>query len=703
MTNSGICSRILTPKQVGPICWFMAAFVAMFYSQRSRRKLLNASKHWNTKKDLFTLLKQVLDDKYLKTASRESGDYKMFSDNTFAMILELLYKENNKAFPYNPKTTSGGFNSEYYIGKLYKLLNIDYKIFDYNVSDKHLFYSYLNDELNSMEYRIVRKNIRTLVNGNRNFHYVDENMTAPPVLLVIAHDNKEFTKFYKNIFPNTIINDGDTKKNITSLSENIYYRGAEYNLDSVILSNWNKRKTGHAIAGITCKKNKFVYNGWTRTSMDPQMANTGITRKIPCELMKYGWNIKKHNDFCLNTKTCIPDILKTKNEIKQADLCFNFSKGRRILVYIQKDVGVETSIEKDNDILRLSKTIHRPDTPNSPKKSKTKKAKGKVAVKGKDIVKKSPKKCEDGKVLNPATGRCILLKNAIAKGIIKGKGNDVVKKSPKKCEDGKVLNPATGRCILLKNAIVKGIIKGKGNDVVKKSPKKCEDGKVLNPATGRCILLKNAIAKGIAKAKGDVAVKSKDIVKKSPKKLVYKHQVTDKNAVQLSVFTYISKDLNFRTTAYYNEIIFVKLGNKVYIEIIEGDELEAPVNEMLDILMPYDELMKNKYLKKYYELSLMAIGKPNIDTNYYRENVNIQNNHHLIDTLYIVEDPLTKTKFAKKGNSYRHFNLAKLKKMTVADAYSIEEFNAEYNIRFGVDDKTFEDVIAKYTALANEL
>ena len=649
-TGTSICSRILTPKQVGPICWFMAAFVAMFYSQRSRRKLLNASNHWNTKKDLFSLLKQVLDDKYLKTASRESADYKMFSDNTFAMILDLLYKENKYAFPYNPKTTSGGFNSEYYIGKLYKLLNVDYKMFDYNVSDNHLFYSYLNEEFNSIEYKIVRKIIRTLVHENRRFKYEDENMVAPQVLLVIVHDNKKFTEFYKELFPNTIINDGDTKKNITSLSEIIYYRGAEYNLDSVILSNWNKRKTGHAIAGITCKKNKFVYNGWTRTSMDPVMAKTGITRNIPCELMRYDWNIKKHNDFCLNTKTCFPDILKRKKDTKNVDLCFNFSKGRRILVYLQKDAGVETSIEKDYD---LSKT----------KKAKTN-AKGKVVMKGKDIVKKSPKKCEDGKVLNPETGRCILLKNAIAKGIIKGKGKDVVKKSPKKCEDGKVLNPETGRCILLKNAIAKGIIKGKGKDV---------------------------------------AVKSKDIVKKSPKKVVSKPKVTDKNAVQLSVFTYISKDLNFRTTAYYNEIIFVKLGNKVYIEISEGDEQNAPVNEMLDILMPFDELMKNKYLKKYYELSLMAIGKENIDTNYYRENVNIQKNHHLIDTLYIVEDPLTKIKFAKKGNSYRHFNLAKLKKMTVADAYSIEEFNAEYNIRYGVDDKTLEDVVAKYTALANEL
>jgi len=582
---------------------------------------LNASKHWNTKKDLFTLLKQVLDDKYLKTASRESDDYKMFSDNTFTMILDLLYKENKYAFPYNPKTISGGFNSEYYIGKLYKLLNVDYKMFDYNVSDDHLFYSYLNEEFNSMEYRIVRKNIRTLVHDDRRFTYVDKDMVAPQVLMVIAHDNKKFTNFYKDFFPYTVINGSDTKKNLTSLSEKIYYRGVEYNLDSVILSNWNKRKTGHAIAGITCKKNKYVYNGWTRSSMDPMMARTAITRNIPCELMKYEWNIKKHNDFCLNTRTCFPDILKTKKDAKKVDLCFNFSKGRRILVYIRKETAVNTSNENEKD----TKIIHRSKSPIKPKTAKAK---------------------------------------------------AVVKKS---CPEGKVRNPETGRCILIKNAKI-----AKAKVVVKKS---CPEGKVRNPETGRCILIKNA---KVAKAKA--------VVKKSPIK-----KPNDNNAVELSVFTYISKDLNFRRTAYYNEIIFVKLGNKVYIEISEGDEQNAPVNEMLDILMPFEELMKNKYLKKYYELSRMAIGKPNIDTNYYRENVNIKNNYHLIDTLYIVEDPLTKIKFAKKGNSYRHFNLAKLKKMTVADAYSIEEFNNEYNIRYGVDDKTLDEVVANYTALANQL
>ena len=87
-----VCSRILTPKQVGPICWFMATFVAMFYSQRNRKVLLNASKRWDKKDKLFTLLKQVLDDKYLKS-DNEKEDYEKFSDDTFGNILNANKKK----------------------------------------------------------------------------------------------------------------------------------------------------------------------------------------------------------------------------------------------------------------------------------------------------------------------------------------------------------------------------------------------------------------------------------------------------------------------------------------------------------------------------------------------------------------------------------------------------------------------------------
>jgi hypothetical protein len=630
---TGTCSRILTPKQVGPICWFMAAFVAMFYSQRSRRKILNASKNWYVGNKLFALFKQLLNDKYLKVASRESEDYEKFSDNTFGEVLSLLNKEDSKAFPYNPKTVSGGFNPEFYIGKLYKLLGVDYKLFDYNVYDNHLFYHFTNEELNSTEYKIEKRKVNIYLYDNKIFKYEDKYMAAPPILMVLVRDDKETTDFNKTQFPHTLIPEGDTKTNLTSLKEKIYYHGIEYNLDSVILANWNKKKIGHAIAGISCKKKKYIYNGWTRTSMDPIMANKAITRNIPCELMPYDWNIKKHGDFCLNPTKCIPDILKTKKEAKKVDLCFNFSKGKRVLVYVRKDPTIETSIDKDDDYDNVVRGIAKTKSyHSSPKKAS-----------------KKPKQCPDGKVLNPATGRCILSKNAAKAGIATKTVKDV-------------------------------------KDVIKK-PKQCPDGKVLNPATGRCILSKNA-------AKAGIATKTvKDVIKTSPKK-------PSVPSVEMSIFSYVSK-------TYVNEIIFVKLGKKVYIEIeiTDNDSLTSE-DRMMDILMPFDELMKNKYLKKYYELSLMAIGKPNIDPKYtdpeYYKNDDHQKYYHIIYTIFIVEND-DKTMVAKKGNSYRHFNLDKLRKKRVADAVSIAEFNTNYYDRFGIDDTTFANVLANYTALVNKI
>jgi hypothetical protein len=452
----------------------MATFVAMFYSQRSRRLLLNASNDWKKNK-LFILLKHVLDDKYLKTESRESEDYKKFSDDTFIKILSYLNIENSKRFPYDPKKVSGGFQPHLYIGKLYKLLNVDYKMFNYFIQDDTLAYSFLNEEYDWLNYTIINKKINIGINiaNMKVVKYIDDNY-APPILIVNVSDSIGLPTFH-------IINEGDTKENLKSMREQIFYNGKEYNLDSVILSNWNINKyNGHAIAGITCKKNKYVYNGWTRTSMDPVMAKN-ITRNIPCELMKYNWDIVKNNDFCLNTTRCIPELLKKK--LKTRDICFNFSKGSKLLIYVMKDVKHDTSINSDTNIVNSPIMSHTMSPKKCPEGKVLNPKTGRcILIKNAkriiDKSPKSPKKCPEGKVLNPKTGRCILIKNA--KRII-----DKSPKSPKKCPEGKVLNPKTGRCILIKNA--KRII-----DKSPKSPKKCPEGKVLNPKTGRCILIKNA-------------------------------------------------------------------------------------------------------------------------------------------------------------------------------------------------------------------
>jgi hypothetical protein len=283
------------------------------------------------------------------------------------------------------------------------------------------------------------------------------------------------------------VNEGDTKENIRSLQEQIFYNGKEYNLDSVILTNWNINKhNGHAIAGISCKKGKYVYNGWVRTSMDPVMKKESIDSDIPCELMKYDWNIVKNNDFCLNTRKCIPELLKKK--LKVRDICFNFSKGGRLLVYVCKDANKNTSSESIADA-KKSLTPPKPLTPLTPPKKPLKPPKNpnepKVCPEGKilnpktgrciidrNIKKpKEPKVCPEGKVLNPKTNRCIIDRNAKKP------------KEPKVCPEGKVLNPKTNRCIIDRNA------------EKPKEPKVCPEGKVLNPKTNRCILKKSATAK----------------------------------------------------------------------------------------------------------------------------------------------------------------------------------------------------------------
>ena len=113
------------------------------------------------------------------------------------------------------------------------------------------------------------------------------------------------------------------------------------------------------------------------------MAKKSITRKIPCELMRYDWNVKSDGDFCLNTERCIPDELKHK--LERSDICFNFSKGTRLLIYVRKDARHDTSSDSNKTIIggrRKKKPVAKP-----------------------------PKICPANKVLNPKTGRYILIRN----------------------------------------------------------------------------------------------------------------------------------------------------------------------------------------------------------------------------------------------------------------------------------------------------
>jgi hypothetical protein len=186
--------------------------------------------------------------------------------------------------------------------------------------------------------------------------------------------------------------------------------------------------------------------------------------------------------------------------------------------------------------------------------------------------------------------------------------------------------------------------------------------------------------------------------------------------MELSVFTYkTSKSIPFNMPSRFKDIVFVKLGGdsdgsggKVYIEAtIVG------VGGGNSIYMPYDLLMRHRYLKHYYELSRKAIGKPNLNADYYGsedpekcKTTTGDVSDVFVDTMYIIEDIATNTIEAKKGNSYRSFNLEKMKNAEVATVDEIMEFNAIFKERYLYDrdaNEDFDERIAIYTALVDKL
>ena len=167
--------------------------------------------------------------------------------------------------------------------------------------------------------------------------------------------------------------------------------------------------------------------------------------------------------------------------------------------------------------------------------------------------------------------------------------------------------------------------------------------------------------------------------------------------MELSVFTYIAKDIKNDEPLYCKEIIFVKCGKKVYIEITCGVDIEDIADGLdmgiMDIVMPFEMLMKHKHLKAYYELSLSA-NKCSDDA----------------DTIYIIEDAFAATakeaKVAKIGKCSHLFNLKKMKEIRVAhetDIEDIDAFFANYDAKYGCIETDFEDRIAGYTALVDNL
>jgi len=318
----------------------MANIVVIFYSQRSRSIVMNRSYLWDNKGSIYSLFKKVLYDRYLTVGHlRQSDEYKDFKDDIFIDMLRILHQMNNTKFVYNPDKYDVGFFEYYYLGKLYTLLGIDYKMFDFDQSSMNFSYSIFNREYDDF----VRLKLVSEETGfwrcegdEIDINVYKDNGLVPNILIINVSPTQLFHQYKNNI-----IDDMEIRPNLTTMADEIEYNGYMYILDSVILTNFNNvPPMSHYIVGMTCKKKKYIYNGL------PYMGNRGH----PCNLIKHDWNIRSDKDFYLSDNDCVMHA-RPKYFGGFSERCFNFSKGRRILIYVRKN-GFGTSSSKETDIAK---------------------------------------------------------------------------------------------------------------------------------------------------------------------------------------------------------------------------------------------------------------------------------------------------------------------------------------------------------------
>ncbi len=363
------CLDINVIPQYGGTCWLNAVMMSALYSQGSNYFVKKASRKWDKNNSLLRFFKKViysieknpkLVQKLFKRIKPEIILFKLLEQSKNEELIKDFMK-NNELFHKLGYTISYITNFYKFLGlKVLDIYSITREIYEINLCNiDEYFYRYVDSSGNVFRYfdtdkfsKDKNKNKKTtkIINDIPDIIVLYNDSLFPIRSLYFEYSSKK--KIFKdNILEN--ITDSNIK-GIKTYDDIIVINSIEYKLDSVLISNYNYHDTnGHAIAGITCNNNKYVYNGWSKISTDPAQIIKNENGSVnPCSLMKYDWDLNKNEKFCLNPETC-----KLNFEINKKDLCFSFNKGHRILIY-SRIIKDKTKSESQNESNVSSKVIN---------------------------------------------------------------------------------------------------------------------------------------------------------------------------------------------------------------------------------------------------------------------------------------------------------------------------------------------------------
>jgi hypothetical protein len=153
---------------------------------------------------------------------------------------------------------------------------------------------------------------------------------------------------------------------------------------------------------------------------------------------------------------------------------------------------------------------------------------------------------------------------------------------------------------------------------------------------------------------------------------------------------------------YIKYFLFIKFCDLIYIDI----------KGVGSIILTFEELTKHKYLKMYYDLSLVLLeNKHKIiekkTSNYYytrdyNKTIYKEDREWFIDSAYFVEDFSTKIKKIETGKYYLFYDINPndLRSMKVSKAFDVARFHEVLNIRYRYEQgKMFKGLFIDYTNL----
>lgn len=151
--------------------------------------------------------------------------------------------------------------------------------------------------------------------------------------------------------------------------------------------------------------------------------------------------------------------------------------------------------------------------------------------------------------------------------------------------------------------------------------------------------------------------------------------------------------------------LFIKFGDLVYIDI----------KGIGSIIISFAELMSHRYLRMYYELSLVLtenkhkiIEKKKVDYRYigeYNKEIYKEERDWFIDTAYFIEDFPSKIKRVEKGKYYCYYAISPndLRNMSVSSDKDIAKYYEVLYIRYGYEQVSIlKGLFADYTNLMLE-